>query len=921
MEHSGKTKLFSTILMLLSLGLCLKYSSANKLEEIPLVADRQLESFSSNVGCEFGEARYDIDSQWHPILEPYGVMYCLKCSCEAVIKKGLLQQRGQVQCRRISHECPDVSHCSETAILPPNSCCKICPENEDDRLVSVVAPFGGQARLDPASPNNRRLEHQSGSASNGRSISSVLTGTGLATDLFVLLSETSNSTTVTVGKATLVLEQSVLRMTILLSRAVEIESLQLLDESGDSFYETASFTINYVEGKSKICLEWRDAFRFTEEIQSGSSRLVLTTTDQPDGFLSGTIRTITTEKLETFSTLFTDSQGLGYSGTLSMGVDTSTNSLVIRATVLAPSSTLSGKHPVSLEILRDRRVVYSDVQPLHFGSTAGEFTSTWDGLPIASLKQLARGRLTARLTLPGEVELSGAITTFHRCGGIKSLITGQDALPPYATMGVALAELNLTSSGSVHYKIEIKDIESRISEIAMETDRTTLAGSSRKITRLARDINDRMHITVEGVYDKTDATDIQLLLEGKLFINVVTRLRPTGALRGQILVVPTMQTDYLLMNERQTGMAAAAWCESPDCSLTCAMLVPRAATRRDSPTKAYLDYWNQQQLLATFSEKNLIQATVTQTEVQQIGSSLPTLRIVSEDSTLYGQASIPESCFEGSPDLVLPAADENSGPRVGWVNEPLKLPHKCSYDKKIYSDGESWKPDEDSLACVTCSCKRNKAQCHPVVCPPVDCDSPVMLPGECCPACPKPTDNTTDSCFFPGDHRNHAVGTVWHPFMHPGGYFKCAICYCKDGGDGYDCRQTTCSTLSCPEYRQETLPGECCPSCRGISVIRPTVDLSRMQGDSDSYSSCSIGDRQYANGESFNPQIGSLGVFGNVLCTCRNGKLDCNTITCDCSKKMARKHRCCMKKCGFTEEDMIRKRRRKEKNKDRDLIC
>ena len=47
-----------------------------------------------------------------------------------VIKKGLLQQRGQVQCRRISHECPDVSSCPLTAVLPPNSCCKICPQSQ-----------------------------------------------------------------------------------------------------------------------------------------------------------------------------------------------------------------------------------------------------------------------------------------------------------------------------------------------------------------------------------------------------------------------------------------------------------------------------------------------------------------------------------------------------------------------------------------------------------------------------------------------------------------------------------------------------------------------------------------------------------------------------------------------------------------------
>ena len=78
---------------------------------------------------------------------------------------------------------------------------------------------------------------------------------------------------------------------------------------------------------------------------------------------------------------------------------------------------------------------------------------TWSGLTTASLKQLARGRLTARLKLPGGVHLTGAIRTFHQCGGLKALITGQDAVPKYETMGVATASLNLSSTGSIDYKV------------------------------------------------------------------------------------------------------------------------------------------------------------------------------------------------------------------------------------------------------------------------------------------------------------------------------------------------------------------------------------------------------------------------------------------------------------------------------------
>ena len=54
-----------------------------------------------------------------------------------------------------------------------------------------------------------------------------------------------------------------------------------------------------------------------------------------------------------------------------------------------------------------------------------------------------------------------------------------------------------------------------------------------------------------------------------------------------------------------------------------------------------------------------------------------------------------------------------------------------------------------------------------------------------------------------------------------------------------------------------------------LRVANPAAQLNLMQGDSDSYSSCKVGDKVYSNGETFNPQIGTLGSYGNVVCTCR----------------------------------------------------
>lgn len=94
------------------------------------------------------------------------------------------------------------------------------------------------------------------------------------------------------------------------------------------------------------------------------------------------------------------------------------------------------------------------------------------------------------------------------------------------------------------------------------------------------------------------------------------------------------------MRDQRSGLAAQAWCDTTDCSLQCSVLVPRISVRHDYSTEAYLDFWDQKELLATFSESNLMEFSMTQNKVQQIASTLPTMRVVTRDATLYGQVSI-----------------------------------------------------------------------------------------------------------------------------------------------------------------------------------------------------------------------------------------------------------------------------------------
>ena len=77
----------------------------------------------------------------------------------------------------------------------------------------------------------------------------------------------------------------------------------------------------------------------------------------------------------------------------------------------------------------------------------------WSRLTTASLKQLARGRLSARVSFGGSHMIVGQINTFYSCGGFKSLITSLDALPRKESSAVATANFTLQPNGHLHYKV------------------------------------------------------------------------------------------------------------------------------------------------------------------------------------------------------------------------------------------------------------------------------------------------------------------------------------------------------------------------------------------------------------------------------------------------------------------------------------
>ncbi|CAM4483039.1 unnamed protein product [Lepidochelys olivacea] len=142
--------------------------------------------------------------------------------------------------------------------------------------------------------------------------------------------------------------------------------------------------------------------------------------------------------------------------------------------------------------------------------------------------------------------------------------------------------------------------------------------------------------------------------------------------------------------------------------------------------------------------------------------------------------------------------------------QPVRDPQRCCPLCKVcvlaeeeFEEGAQWKPDGDP--CTTCTCLAGEPICGALPCPPLACQHPARLSGDCCPTCAQ--------CSY-----NQHLYANGQAFAHP--HSPCQRCQCLDGT--VQCSPVACPPPSCP--RPESQPGQCCPTCRGCSVEGGAVE-------------------------------------------------------------------------------------------------
>uniref|UniRef100_H3A523 Kielin cysteine rich BMP regulator n=1 Tax=Latimeria chalumnae TaxID=7897 RepID=H3A523_LATCH len=167
----------------------------------------------------------------------------------------------------------------------------------------------------------------------------------------------------------------------------------------------------------------------------------------------------------------------------------------------------------------------------------------------------------------------------------------------------------------------------------------------------------------------------------------------------------------------------------------------------------------------------------------------------------------------------------------------------CSYDGVVYKNGDSFTVD----SCNSCICLSGDVSCSRKQCEEVSCDTPVYLPGECCPRCPTACSD------------GHVTGETWIPE-------PCKNCTCLNGN--VQCQRVKCLDLACLD--QFVPPGKCCPVCRP---------------------GCKYEGKTYENGDFF------LSLSNPCMnCSCRDSLVRCFPMQCQqlsCASPIQTPGQCC----------------------------
>ncbi|XP_052596082.1 chordin isoform X10 [Peromyscus californicus insignis] len=529
---------------------------------LPIRPEKEPLPVRGAAGCSFGGKVYALDETWHPDLgEPFGVMRCVLCACEAPQWARRGRGPGRVSCKNIKPQCPTLA-CRQPRQLPGH-CCQTCPQersNLDRQPAGLVFEY-------PRDPEHRSYSDRGEPGAGER------TRADGHTDFVALLTGPRSQA---VARARVSLQRSSLRFSISYQRLDRPSRVRFTDPTGNILFEhPASPTQDGL-----VCGVWRAVPRLSLRLlRAEQLHVALVTPTHPSGEVWGPLIWQGALAAETFSAILTlegpQHRGVGGIALLTLSdTEDSLHFLLLFRGLLGPRNGGLAPVPLKLQILHQGQ----PLRELQANTSAQEpgFAEVLPSLTDQEMDWLALGELQMALERAGgpELRISGYITARQSCDGeagwgsalwahtterhkhvdvgessggfwvwasllppvlppavLQSVLCGADALIPVQTGAAGSASLILLGNGSLIYQVQVVGTGSEV--VAMTLETKPQRKNQRTVLCHVAGLQLGGHMAV-GICSGLGARGAHMLLQNELFLNIGTKDFPDGELRGHV---------------------------------------------------------------------------------------------------------------------------------------------------------------------------------------------------------------------------------------------------------------------------------------------------------------------------------------------------------------------------------------------------
>nr|XP_036880119.1 chordin isoform X5 [Manis javanica] len=744
---------------------------------LPIRPEKEPLPIRGATGCSFGGKVYALDETWHPDLgEPFGVMRCVLCACEAPQWGRRARGPGRVSCKNIKPNCPTLA-CGQPRQLPGH-CCQTCPQ---ERSGPERQPTG------PAFEYPRDPEHRSYSDRGEPGAEDRARGDG-HTDFVALLTGPRSQA---VARARVSLLRSSLRFSISYQRLDRPTRIRFSDSTGSVLFEhPAALTQDGL-----VCGVWRAVPRLSLRLlRAEQLHVALMTPTHPSGEVWGPLLRHRALAAETFSAILTleghPQQGAGGITLLTLSdTEDSLHFLLLFRGLMESRSGGPVQVPLQLQILHQGQLL----RELQANTSAQEpgFAEVLPNLTAQEMDWLVLGELQMALERAGGpgLRISGHITARQSCDVLQSVLCGADALMPVQTGAAGSASLTLLGNGSLIYQVQVVGTGSEV--VAMTLETKPQRKNQRTVLCHMAGLQLGGHMA-QGVVKDLEPELLRHLAQGTASLLITTKGSPRGELRGQVHIANQCEVGGLrLAGTGAEGMRAPG---APDA----VAVLPRlpAVLGPDSPALAKSGSGRPLDSNTCFFEGQQRPHGARWAPNYDPLCSLCTCqrRTVICDPVVCP----PSSCLSPvqAPDQCCPVCPEKQD-----VRGLPGMPRSRDPGEGCYFDGDrSWRaagtqwhpvvPPFGLIKCAVCTCKggTGEVHCEKVQCPRLACAQPVRAsPTDCCKQCP--VGSGADSqmgdpmqadgprgCRFAGQWFPESQS--WHPSVPPFGEMSCITCRC-----------------------------------------------------------------------------------------------------------------------------------------------